>query len=380
MPTITCFPLGNADCSRIDLDDGRQMLVDFADVRSGYDLAGTLRADLDAKKRAGYDVVAFTHFDRDHIHGASDFFWLDWAEKYQGEGRAKIGTLWVPAAAILETGNTGNSRVLRQEARYRLEHNYGIRVFSSPGLLDDWLRNVKGIDPASRRHLFVDAGTLVPDFSLGTDGVEFFAHSPFATRSEQGAVINRNKDCLAFQATFNVGGRTTRAHFFADLTADEIAQIVDVTEWHGRNTDATRYDRLRWNVFHLPHHSSYLSLHPTDRGKTKTTPLPSVGRLYEDYGQAGAILISTSRPVQTYTDNDPPHKEAARYYRDVAEGHGDRTKYVVTMEHPSVREPKPLVIRIDSAGAALVKAVPTGWGAGAVVGASRPSSSVIDHG
>ena len=379
MPTLTCFPLGNADTTRIDLADGRSLLVDFADVRAGYDLAGTLRADLKKRGREGYDAVAFTHFDRDHICGASDFFHLDWAETYQGEGRVKIKTLWVPAAAILETGNSGDSRALRQEARYRLKQNYGVRVFSSPGLLNDWLKGA-GIDPATRRHLFVDAGTLVPDFTRATDGVEFFAHSPFATRSEQGAVINRNKDCLAFQATFEVGGRATRVHFFADLTANEIAQIVDVTEWHGRHTDATRYDRLRWDVFHLPHHSSYLSLHPTDRGATKTTPLPSVARLYEDYGQPGAILISTSRPVQTYTDNDPPHEEAARYYRDVAEGHGDRANYVVTMEHPSVRAPAPLVVQIDDSGASVVKPVPSGWGAGIVVGAPRPSSSVIDHG
>lgn len=369
MPTITCYPLGNADCSRIDLDDGRQLLVDFADVRADYDLGGTLREDLRKKKRDGYDVVAFTHFDRDHICGASDFFWLDHAKTYQGDGRPKIKTLWVPAAAILETGNTGDSRALRQEARHRLKQNYGVRVFSTPGLLTDWLK-AAGIDPEDRAHLFVDAGKLVPDFSLGADGAEFFAHSPFATRSDDGRLINRNKDCLAFQATFSVGGRTTRAHFFADLTADEIDQIVRTTEWHAEHTDASRSDRLRWDVFHLPHHSSYLSLHPSERGATKTTPLPRIARLYEEYGERGAILVSTSRPVRTYDDNDPPHKEAARYYRDVAEGHGNARNYVVTMEHPSIGNPKPLKIKIDRFGASVVKR--GGSGSAAVAGAVPP--------
>lgn len=385
MHTITCFPLGNADCSRIDLENGRSLLVDYAAVGTNsatdkrIDLPAELRADLARKNRTGYDAVAFTHFDRDHVCGASEFFHLDHAQAYQGDGRVAIDEMWVPAAAILETGNTGDSRALRQEARYRLKEGYGIRVFSTPGLLTDWLE-ANGISPAARAHLFVDAGQVVPGFTLGTDAVEFFAHSPFATRSDQGHLINRNKDCLAFQATFQVGARTTRAHFFADLTADELDQIVRVTEWHARNRDASRYDRLKWDVFHLPHHSSYLSLHPSERGTNVTVPLPNVARLFEDYGQPQSILISPSRPVQAYADNDPPHPEAAAYYRGVAAAHGDRKHYVVTMEHPSAGAPKPLVIEIGTAGATIAGTVPTGWGAGIVAGAAKPSSSAIDHG
>ena len=107
MHKLNFFPLGNADCCRIDLADGRKILFDFADVRDSedkndnrIDLAEALRDDLSQSERSNYDVVAFTHSDDDHIHGATEFFHLEHAKKYQGDGRIKIDELWVPAADL----------------------------------------------------------------------------------------------------------------------------------------------------------------------------------------------------------------------------------------------------------------------------------------
>jgi hypothetical protein len=124
---LTFHPLGNADCTRIDLADKRKMLIDFADMRDSkdpwdrrIDLPVELRTDLRAAKRDNYDVVCFTHLDDDHCRGSSEFFWMDHAAAYQGDDRIKIRELWVPAAAILEDGLDDCARVIRQEARYRL--------------------------------------------------------------------------------------------------------------------------------------------------------------------------------------------------------------------------------------------------------------------
>ena len=104
---LTFHPLGNADCTRIDLADDRKILIDYADMRNPddrwdtrIDLPTELKADLRAAKRDYYDTVCFTHLDNDHCCGAHDFFWWDHAKKYQGEGRIKIKTLWVPAGEI----------------------------------------------------------------------------------------------------------------------------------------------------------------------------------------------------------------------------------------------------------------------------------------
>ena len=134
-PRITFFPLGNADTSRLDLRDGRKMLVDYADMRNGDDradkrieLPAALRQDLRASSRDYYDIVCFTHLDDDHVHGSSEFFEFDHAAKYQGGGRIKIKELWVPdPRPVLRTpiadwtifydeGLLGDIRVARKRA------------------------------------------------------------------------------------------------------------------------------------------------------------------------------------------------------------------------------------------------------------------------
>jgi hypothetical protein len=106
---LTFHPLGNADCTRFDLADGRKMLVDYADMRNPddssdlrIDLPRGLKSDLRTAGRDYYDVVLITHLDDDHCGRADEFFWFEHATKYQGDGRIKIRELWVPAAAILE--------------------------------------------------------------------------------------------------------------------------------------------------------------------------------------------------------------------------------------------------------------------------------------
>ena len=88
MHQATFFPLGNADTFLLDLECGKIMLFDFAhweeaeegnDLR--IDLAAALRDDLENDERDSFDVVTFTHLDDDHIHGASDFFYLVFIQK-----------------------------------------------------------------------------------------------------------------------------------------------------------------------------------------------------------------------------------------------------------------------------------------------------------
>lgn len=219
MPAKLAFhPLGNADTTRIDLQDGRKLLVDYADMRDPadrfdfcIDLPAELRRDLRAANRDFYHVVVFTHLDRDQTCGASDFFWFDYAAAYQSEGRIRIRELWVPAGAITETGTEACARVIWQEVRHRLKEGYGIRVFSRPDALKGWLE-ANGLTLEERAHLITDAGRLVPGFSKdGPEGVEFFIHCPFGWRRDEREVEDRNQDSVVFQATFREGPRVPAA-------------------------------------------------------------------------------------------------------------------------------------------------------------------------
>lgn len=369
MHSLNFFPLGNADCCRIDLANGKKVLIDYADTRCAerptpraVDLPVLLRADLDrAGGRRHYETVAFTHLDDDHICGASRFFYLEHDPRYQTGDRVRIQELWVPAAAITEDRPGGEAAVIQAEARHRLKQGRGIRVFSRPDRLGAWLAR-QGLSLESRRHLITDAGQVVPGFALGSDELEFFAHSPYARRMNDGGLEDRNQDSLVLQATFVSGGRTTRLILGADATHEVLADIVRVTRSKGRD------DRLAWDVVKLPHHCSYLSLGP-EKGVRKTEPVPEVGWLYEAQGAPGGILVSTSNPIPAVDMDCPPHRQAAAYYeQDVARPRGG--EFRVTMAHPSEARPEVMVVRIDWSGARVLKDAPTG--AGTIVGSVPP--------
>lgn len=348
MTKITFHPLGNADCARIDLNDGRKILIDYADTHvpgadKYIDLPTILRADLASAKRNQFDVVVFSHLDRDHCVGAGRFFWFQHSTSLQSADRVRITQMWVPAAVITETRDNlcEDAKLVQAEARARLRAGKDILVFSQPDCLDVWLRG-QGINPEARRHLIVPAGTLVPGFTLAHDGAEFFAHSPFASHlNDRSAEVVRNDDAIAFQATFRHGARDTRVLFTADIAHEVISNIVLVTERKGNG------DRLNWDIFKLPHHSSYKSIGP-DKGRDKTTPTPEIERLYTDYGQLRGLIVSTSDPIPSVDTDQPPHRQAAAYYREKAKNLSGQ--YIVTMEHPSISTPRVLEVTIDEFG------------------------------
>lgn len=354
--TITFFPLGNADSYRIDLPRGEKLLFDYADVRAADDpsdrrirLSEELRQDLQAAGRTDFDVVAFTHLDADHVTGASAFFFLEHATKYQSADRVRIRELWVPAAAILESkvDLCEDARIIQAEARHRLRAGTGIRVFSRPAQLADWL-TANGLTVESRQALFSDAGTLVPSWQKDVQGVQFFVHSPFGSRLSKEEVVDRNADSLVFQAVFRVNGQETKVWLAADTPYEMLQQIVETTEAHGR------HDRLHWDLLKLPHHCSYTSLGP-EKGDRITVPTEPVARFFEHFAQQGAIIVSTSLPIPSDdTCDQPPHRQAANYFRETVLPRVDGT-FVVTMEHPTAQQPAPLVVRIDELRATIVR-------------------------
>lgn len=357
MHKITYYPLDNAETLRLDINsNARKVLVDYADVRDPNkkldlrcDLPTLLREDLKAAKRDFYDVVAFTHLDDDHVHGSEDFFHFEHATSRQGDGRIKMEEMWVPAFAVVESSLDGDSLTIRKEARYRLKElkGKGIRVFSAPGTLKDWFeKNDIDIDDYRKRGIVLDAGKIVPTFNLEDDNAEFFVHSPFASRTEDGILHVRNTDAIVMQATFNVAGQHTKFLITADVPYDQLDEIVRVTKLKKNES------RLDWDVYDVVHHCSYKSLGP-EKGKDKTVPSENVQWLL-DQGRKGGLLVSSSRWIPTDdSDPQPPHRQAAATYEERASDIGG--EFIVTMEHPNKHAPEPLVIEIDAKGAKLKK-------------------------
>lgn len=352
--TVTAYPVANGDTCQIVLANGRRVLLDFCHRDKAessdtpeIDLKAQLRKELKEAKRDYFDVVAFTHADLDHIQGSTDFFELDYAEKYCGNGRIKMRELWLPAAMLLEQSDQEHMQdefvLLRQEGRYRLLEGKGIRVFSQPPELMNWLEpklKERGESPRARDHLFVDAGTLVPGFSLAQDQVEFFTHSPFIEHCVGGDII-RNEASLVFNIRFDVAGFRYDYLHFGDSEWSAIEDIVRITRYHNRN------DRLAWDLFNIPHHCSYKCL-SDEKGTRETVPKPLVKHLLQQ-GKSGAYIISSSKPIPSTEEKQPPHFQARNAYQNHLDAVGGRN-LLVTMEQPNTTKPEPLIFEITSGG------------------------------
>jgi hypothetical protein len=370
---VIFYPVGCGDTSQIILANGRRILMDFhhiadteANNRPEINLAKQLRDELHAADRDYYDVVAFTHGDEDHIKGSSDVFELEHADKYRGNGRIKMRELWVPAAMVVEEATGGQLQsdrvLLRQEARYRLRKGTGVRIFSKPEMIKEWMGS-QGIDFETRKHLFIDAGSLVPGFSLDKDGVEFFVHSPFVAHTDEGDDL-RNSCALIFNVRFIADGTQTDYLAIGDSEHGVLEDIVRITEYH------KHMDRLAWDLFNIPHHCSYLALGP-EKGETETMPVAAVIKLLKQ-GRPGSYLVSSSEPIDNsksaYAQVQPPHIQARNAYERYLKEVGGR-KFLVTMEEPNHANPKPLIFEISGGGCSWKKTIATGFASAAE---SRP--------
>ena len=357
---VTFFPLGNADTLRLDLADGRKVLVDYAAVKNGEDndfrcdLPYELRRDLRKVGRDYYDAVCITHTDSDHCKGFGEFFWLQHAAAHQGGERVHVRELWVPAAAILEENLKDDARLVRSEARHRLRQGHGVRVFSRPERLRAWMQ-AEGIDFESRRHLIVDAGNLVPGYDRnGVAQAEFFVHCPFAWRQDENTVIDRNEDSIVMQVTFVEERSETRLFLASDVNHETLTEIIRTSRRHENE------DRLLWDLMKLPHHCSYLALGP-DRGVDETRPVPDIKWLFEDQRIAGGDIVSSSWPIPAKGTMDdksvqPPHRQAASYHRRISRDHDG--EFLVTMERPNKARPEPFSYRVTAPGLAPDIAAP----------------------
>ncbi len=375
---VVFYPVGNGDTTQIILAGGRRVLFDFCHRGQAedpgtpeIDLRARLKADLKKAERDYFDVVAFTHADLDHIQGSTEFFELQHAKKYHGEGRIKIRELWVPAAMLLEEADNDHQMeefvLLRQEARHRLLEGKDILVFSQPQALMDWLVPLlkeRGEAADARDHLFIDAGTIVPGFTLDKDKVEFFCHSPFIKHCDDGDII-RNRAALVFNVRFRADGQHYDYLEVGDAAWEELEEIVEITKYHKND------DRLAWDLYNIPHHCSYKAL-SDEKGDRETTPKPLVKDLLL-LGKQQSYIVSCSKPIpdasDSYTQKQPPHIQARKAYERYLKEVGGR-KFLVTMEEPNGNKPEPITFEITGGGVSWIRS--SSIGAPAVILSSPP--------
>lgn len=371
MAKLLFYPVGNGDSTLIHLADDRLLLVDFNNWSA--DAADDGRVSLDEELR-GYlanqnrdclDVVAFSHADVDHVQGAEDFFWLECAPEYQDDDRVRIDELIVPASLVLETGLEGSAKAIHDEAQHRLRCGTGIRVCGEPERLETWLDR-EGIDPSSRTDLITRAGQCLPGFDRYHGQVEIFVHSPFSFQMED-EDAPRNANCIVWHLTLYEDGRELRCMLGADADHQNWADILYITMKNGNE------DRLYWDLFRTSHHCSYLAL-SAEKGEEETVPREEVAGLFE-LGTDNCLLIASSHAIPTEDTDQPPHRQAAAFYRKTAREKGDGDNFVVTMEWPPKSDKRsPVIVETSPFGFELVKTLATVGGPETVL--HRPSTRV----
>jgi len=333
MVRITFYPLGNADSSLIEFADDRLMLNDYYRPESfdeddkRIDLLEELQKVLDSKGQHYFDIVAFSHHDNDHVGGAEKFFKME-NPQIKDSGDVAIKQMWVPSFFILAKDLDGSAETLQKEARYRLKKAKKIRVMGSSDKLIEWI-DKNSDSPSSSKKLIIPAGKLAENSSE----VKIFVHSPFSAETDS-KDDNPNDASMVLHFTFEVSG--TKVMFGADLKAEIWDKLIGITKSKGRD------ENLEWDIFKVSHHCSYLSLNTEgNEGATKTKPLPSIDEMFRN-GDYKSYLISSSLPIDG--KNEPPHKQAANYY-DGLDG-----EFLITMEHPNKRSPKPIEFEITDTG------------------------------
>lgn len=359
---IRFYPVGNGDSALIENEDGKHLLIDYncpSEAKDDDDERINLEEELDERlKDKDLDALMITHSHDDHYHGFSEYFWLNFAEKYQGDDRRKFTELWVPDALIWETGITGEGKTLRSEARHRLlEEKTGIKIFGESESLIEFIEDSEKATYEEVKHLIFKPGDVINYFS----GFEIFIHSPHSWKTEEDE--NKNNKCIVIQADFRIDSvSVAKVIFGSDAESDAWESIYSTTE-NNKNLG-----RLESDVFKISHHCSHTALNKDEKGDLLTEPAEKVKKLFDEQGQDKCKLIASCDKIPSKSkrnESGPPHYQAAEYYRKVA---GDKDgEFEVTMEQRlGPKNRKPIIVEITIYGPRIILLSAGAAGAGKV--------------
>ena len=340
---FTIYPLGNAETCLLELGSGAKLLFDYAAMKtdSDTDTRYDIKQDLSSIKE--FDVVMFSHAHDDHTKGASDFFYLDHASKYQSDTRPVIKELWVSAAFLLDTDlqNHSDAKILRAEARYRLKNGYGIKVFAEPDTLSDWLKSQE-IDENDVSSLIVHAGQILELDQKLQKELQVFVHAPFSIDSED--AINKNNPSIVLQLRLLNESRETNILITGDAPYGLLDKMVSISQEKGNE------EYLAWDIYDIPHHCSYTGLNEkNEKDIYFLEPTENIKWLLKQATSTAYMVASCDKITE---ETSPPHMCAKRGYEKYST---NGVEFLVTMEHIPFKggAPSPIQFTIDSMGLTL---------------------------
>lgn len=356
---MTFYQVDNGASALVTLDDATHILFDIKqkpDDVTEDDKTEDIHASLlkTLPKRDGrrqLTVFALTHADLDHCQGFTRVFFYPGQDEDDDE-LIGIDELWV-TASIFNEKLSGPAKDVQKEARRRLRLWSDTNTHAQAEKPGNMLVVFGRSDSENLEHLpesrHLGAGTTVTTIAgqKRTD-LDIFVHCPFSYHLNSDEVL-RNDASLVLQISITDGSSEAALLIGGDAGCSTWKTV------YNKSREKGNYDRLEWDVFFIPHHGSYKFFtekeHEEGRKEAESSPAKtSMGILSS--GRQKGWLVCSSRPVKeaNYDDEYPPHIEAVRHYRKCALELGDTERFVCLMEHPSEKNPSPLVLRLTPGG------------------------------
>ncbi len=363
-PTVTFFPVDNGDMTLIQLETGRNILVDI-NIRQPdedgkiRDVLADLRERLPKDNGRHYvDAMLLTHPDQDHCRGLLEHFHLgplaDYAEPDEGEdGKIIIREMW-SSPMVFRRRPAGDplckdAAAWAKEARRRVSlHKEGGTILTGDRIQvmgEDLPEKMEGIED-----IVVKAGaniTLIDGYDDGSFSGFLLAPKGKGNAAEE---ERRSKNHSSVIVRFSLA-RDEQLDGTRYLAGGDA--LVEI--WERIWTDhKSRKHLLTYHLLGTPHHCSWRSLSAESWGDSDGTAEASKDAL-KALGQAleGAYIVSSSKPVVD-DDDDPPCIGAKREYETIADG--AEGQFVNTSEHKSDSGVEPMVFEVTTSGAVLQEA------------------------
>ena len=353
---IKYYPVGNADCTLIKLDNGKTIIVDcqiLADLTDGngkqvaYDVKADLLKELkkDANGRPYVDLFISTHPHDDHCKGFAGNFYHGDVGDYDNDSNKDqiiIEELWITPRGM-KNNLTDTAVEIRKEAKRRRDIYDDDPDFK--GSSGNYLRII-GYDKDKdfdSRYCYVPGTTVTKAHGSSLSYLDIFIHAPFKEDVETSKKYDdKNATSIVVQFGFKIDGYEgykSRILMGGDAEHEIWQHILE------NNTDD---DKLKWNIFLAPHHCSWSFFNEPDN---KKEIMPSAESILDKQIGNYAHIVASSNEIKNDGKNPPCYEAKQEYIKKLKSG---SSHFLNTATHSKIGSiPQPIVFKINESGKTL---------------------------
>ncbi len=339
LPSITYFPVGNADTSLIELKEDINILIDcqFTDDPI-FNIPDYLRSRI--KEINGIyhlDVLIVSHPHNDHILGFSSEFYCGDPKKFtetdKKAGKILIDEIWFSPRIFNNLDDlSDDAKIFKKEAARRIEcYRENDEV---PGNRIQIIGATDNEDYADLDEIMIIAGEETNKFNnkyLSDFRLRVFA--PVKKDSDDDS-IDLNNSSIVLLTKFDVDGEEeiVRAFFGGDAEYQVWERIY--------KKNSSDLEAIKWDIFLAPHHCSWTFFNDINND----VPNESSLKIIELHNDDGKVIVS-SKSIKNNTDNPPSYKAKMKYISAVG-----KNNFFCTGDYPDNNEENPIYITMSSRG------------------------------